>query len=388
MGKRELLLVVGFVLAGLVVYQFTAPPPDPKAKGFSFSGIIDSLRREVRGRPESAEVTQAFTRPVNEGLKEIRLRMPSGAISVTGEDRPDISAEFHVRSNGYDKAEAEALAKASTLKFDEAGGVLLIATEFPDPGEQRPTLRLKVPARLAIRLDDKNGEMTITNVAQLAMGIARAATTITNVKGAVSLTQRGSTATITDVASLKLTSAAGAKVRVSQVHGDATLSLQGGEFRGEAFSGGLELDARTTDVEFSKLDNVRGPIRVNANLGKVTFNGLKTDARIDGRETEIRVTMAAPAPLAIYSEGEEPIELAVPPGGFTVDGLSTNGKITVDGELEQAGLRVVAPAAGATDGPADPDDQQRETRLNGTVRGGGPTITLRSRRGDIALRSK
>ncbi|MBA3638017.1 MAG: hypothetical protein M3541_17025 [Acidobacteriota bacterium] len=383
MGKRELLLVVGFVLVGALVYQFTAPPPDPSARGFSFSRIIDNIRREVRGRPESAEVTQTFTRPAAEGLTEIRVRMPIGGIAVTGEDRTDISVEFHVRSNGFDKAEAEKLAKESTLTFDEAGGVLVIATtNFPDEGTQRPTLRLKVPSRLAFKADAKNGEMTITNVALVAIGVSRAATTITNVKGAVSLTQRGSTATIKDVGSLKLTTAAGARVRVGQVHGDVTLSLQGGEFRGEGFTGALEVESRTTDVQFDTVDGLRGPIRVNANLGKVTFNGLQTDARIDGRETEIRVSMAAPAPLAIYNEGEEPIEVAVPPGGFTVDALSINGKITVAGELEQAGLRVVAPPGG------EPADSRRETRLNGSIKGGGPTITLRSQRGDIALRSK
>jgi len=381
MGKRELLLVVAFVLAGALVYQFTAPPPDPAARGFSVSRIIDNIRREVRGRPESAEITQTFTRPAAESLKEIRLRIPSGGMTVTGEDRADISAEFHVRSNGYDKAEAEKLAKESTLKFDEAGGVLIIATYFPDEGTQRPTLRLKVPSRLAIKVDDKTGEMTITDVAMVAMGISRGATTITKVTGAVSLTQRGSTATITDIGSLKLTSAAGARVRVAQVRGDLTLSLQGGEFRGEGLTGTLEVESRTTDVQFDKIDDLRGPIRVNANLGKVTFNGLKTDARIDGRETEIRVTMAAPAPLAIYNEGDEPVELTMPPGGVTVDALSVNGRITVDGELEQAGLRVVAPPGGAT-------DDRRETRLNGSIKGGGPTITLRSQRGDIALRSR
>jgi hypothetical protein len=344
--------------------------------------MIDGLRREVRGRPESAEVTQTFTRPVSDGLKEIRIRMSAGAISVTGEDRADIQAEFQVRSNGYDKAEAEKLARESSLKFDEAAGMLILATDLPREGSQRPTLRLKVPSRLGIRLDDKNGELTITNVALVAMGIARAATTITQVAGAVSLTQRGSTATITDIGSLKLTSAAGAKIRVAQVRGDATISLQTGEFRGEDLAGGLEVDSRTADVQFDKLDALKGPVRVNANLGKVSFTGLKTEARIDGRETEIRVSMAAAAPLAIYNEGEELIELTVPPGGFTVDALSVDGKVTVDPPLEEAGLRVNAPPADA------PPEGRKETRVSGTVRGGGPTITLRGLRGDIGLRSK
>ncbi len=95
------------------------------------------------------------------------------------------------------------------------------------------------------------------------------------------------------------------------------LSLGTGEFRGESLTGGLEVDCNSTDVQFDKLEGLKGPVRVNASLGKVAFVGLKTDARIDGRETEIRVSMAAPVPLAIYNDGDEPIELTVPPGGFT-----------------------------------------------------------------------
>lgn len=382
MGKRELLLAVAFVMVGLVVYRFTAPPPDPNSKDFSFSDIIEDVRREVRGRPESAEVTQTFTRPAPESLREIRLRMPTGAISITGENRSDIQVEFQVRSNGYDKAEAEQLAKASVLKFDEAASVLILSTEFPEEGTQRPTLRMKVPARLGIRIDEKNGELNISNVAQVAMGQARAATTISQVAGAVSLTQRGSTATLTDVGSLKLTTSVGAKVRVSQVRGDATFNAQTGELRVEGLSGGLELESRSADIEIGKIEGLTGPVRVNANMGKIVFLGLQADTRIDGRQSEIRVSMAAPAPLAIYNEGDEPIEVTVPPGGFAIDALSINSEITLDAGLEQAGLSVKAPATDA------PTDGRRETRVAGAVRGGGPTITLRATRGDIVLRSK
>ena len=39
MGKRELLLVVGFVIVGVVVYQVTAPPPAPGERGFSLGAV-------------------------------------------------------------------------------------------------------------------------------------------------------------------------------------------------------------------------------------------------------------------------------------------------------------------------------------------------------------
>src|SRR5687767_2973821 len=117
MGKRELLLAAAFILVGFVVYQVTAPPPDPKERGFSLSRIIDNVRREVRGQNETAEATQALTRPLPDTIQEIRIRIPVGGMTITGEDRPDLDAHLHVTSNGFDKAEAEQRAKATTLKF-------------------------------------------------------------------------------------------------------------------------------------------------------------------------------------------------------------------------------------------------------------------------------
>ncbi|MEX1127463.1 MAG: hypothetical protein WEB50_02735 [Vicinamibacterales bacterium] len=383
MGKRELLLAAAFILVGFVVYQVTAPPPDPTERGFSLSRIIDNVRREVRGQNETAEATHALTRPLPDTIQEIRIRIPVGGMTITGEDRADIDADLHVRSNGFDKAEAEQRAKATTLKFDEAGPVLIIAVDAPTEGRQRPTLRLKIPSRLGVRIDEKNGELTVTNVARLAMGITRGATTISTVAGAVSATQRGSTITISDVGSLKLTTNAGADARVSNVRGDVTLSLQTGELRAEGLAGALEVEARAAEMHFEKLDGLTGPVRVNANLGEVVIVGLRTDTRIDGRQTEIRVDQAAPAPLAIYNDGTEPLEVTVPTGGFKLDALAVNGRITLDAALEKEGLRVEAPDEGTV-----PPPPRREARVLGVVAGGGPTITLRATRGEIVLKRK
>lgn len=381
MGKRELLLAAAFVLVGFVVYQFTAPPPDPNQKGFSLSRMLDHVRREVRGQRASAESTQDLTRPAPASLQEIRIAMRVGAISVTGEERDDIELELHVRSNGYDKAEAERLAKATTMKLDEAGAVLIMTLDAPVEGVQRPTLKLKVPARLGLRIDEKNGVLTIQNVASVAMGVARGASTITRVPGAVTATQRGSTIAISDVGSVRLTTAAGAEVSVSQVRGDAAFTLQGGRLRAETLAGALELEARGTDVSMTKLDAMKGPVRVNASAGKIAFVGLRTETRIDGRQTEISVSQTAPAPLAIYNEGDALIELTVPPGGFRLDALATGGTVKLEG-LDDAGLTVDA-AEGAS-----PTSTPRTSRVTGSVSGGGPMITVRAGRGDITVRKK
>ena len=48
MGKRELVLISLFVVIGIVVYQFTAPPPPPGSEGVTFGGIVGKLKREIQ----------------------------------------------------------------------------------------------------------------------------------------------------------------------------------------------------------------------------------------------------------------------------------------------------------------------------------------------------
>ena len=64
MGKRELVIAVLFIVAGVVVYQVTAPPSDPSNGGFSLRRMADEIRREIRGQRETAETTFTATRPV------------------------------------------------------------------------------------------------------------------------------------------------------------------------------------------------------------------------------------------------------------------------------------------------------------------------------------
>ncbi|HJR60301.1 MAG TPA: hypothetical protein VJ813_12900 [Vicinamibacterales bacterium] len=384
MGKRELLIAAVFVFLGFGVYRLTAPPADPSRPGFSPGRIIDQIRREVRGQRATAETTVSNTHPVPATVTEIRLDFRIGAVTIVGEDRDDIEAEMHVRSTGYDTDEAERLAKASYLKFDEAGPLLIIAGKFPVEGRQTPTLRLKIPTRLGVRMDDKGNTLEITNVGSVLVGTGRGKTTIQRVAGSVTVTQRGNEVTITDVGSLKLNTLAGAEARVSRVRGDASFSLQTGDLRAEELRGGLEVEARNTEMQFDKLDKLKGPVRINASLGELVLVGLAAEARIDGRRTDIRVDHAGGAPLAIYNEGDESIEVTVPPVGFTMDALAVDGAITVDAKLEAAGLK-----SETLGGPrAENNNEREETRVTGAVRGGGPAITLRATRGDILLKAR
>lgn len=380
MGKRELLLAAAFLLVGFAVYQFTAPPGDPSKPGFSLSRIMDEIRREVRGQRATAEARDTTTLPVPPAVRELRLAPGSATVTITGEDRQDVEVELHVRSTGYDTEEASRLVKATRLKTDQAGPLLIVGIEYPREGRQTATMTFKVPAQLGVRIDTKGGTLKVENVASLALGTARGDTTIANVPGDVSIEQRGNRLTIADVGSLRLRAMAVREGHVTGVAGDASLNVNGGEFRVQRLGGTLDVESRNAELRFEQLDALRAPVRVNGIGGEIEFAGLRTEARIDGRECEIRVVQAAAAPLAIYSVNEA-IEVTLAAGGFDLDARAVEGRITLDEKLDQSAVAIDAPAAGADSGGAP-----NEARATGTVNGGGPPITLRATRGDIVLR--
>lgn len=381
MGKRELLLAAAFIVLGVSVYQFTAPPVDPSRPRWSFGKMLEHVRKEVRGSRASAKVATTSTVKAPDSLREMRIVMRRGAMTVTGEDRADIQVQLAVTSNGVDDAEANRLARATEVKFDEAGAVLIARVESPERGEQRASIDIRVPRRLGIRIDEKNGVLTVRDVASVIVGAGRGESVISKVPGAVQILQRGSRITITDVGSVKMTTFSGAEARVSKVRGDASFTLQGGEMRAEEIDGTIEVEARNTDVRFLKMDNNRRALRFNATNGEVVVAGVQTEMRIDGRDTDIRVDQPAASTLSIYNEGDEPIEVTVPANGFTLDAMTAAGRLTVDPGLEKAGVKVVGSGESG-------DTGRQEFRAAAPVRGGGPTVTIRASRGDIILRSR
>jgi len=369
MGKRELLLIAAFIIAGAIVYQVTAPPPAAGERGFSPGRLIENIRREMRGNRASAEVTTRRTHPVDAGVSELRLKLGSASLTITGEGRADIDAELRVRSNGYDEAEAQRLAKESEMIIDRAGGRLGLNVKYPEAGTQRGTIVLKVPANLSISLDGGSGEVTITRVATVELGNTRGKTELRDISGRVTGNHRGGELRLANAGSVKLTTV-GVDVELEQIRGEATLNTRGGELKGSELAGPIDIDSNGTDITLEKLEKTTGIVRINAVSGSVSVQGLRTEGRIDVRGADVDVVVERAAPLAIYAEGGDPIEITPPAGGYQLDAVASDGIITLPpGTLEAA-----------TSG--------QEHRATGPVNGGGPTITIRSAHGNITVRPR
>jgi hypothetical protein len=212
-------------------------------------------------------------------------------------------------------------------------------------------------------------KLDISDVAALDLVDARGQVTIRRVTGRLAVNHRGGTLTLESVATAKLNTR-GSVIVLKEIAGEMIAQMQAGELRGVALAGPLELESNGTAIVLEDLANTHKPIRLNASDGSVTLSGVSADLRVDARNARVEVSIDKPAPLAIYTEGDEPLEVTLPPGGFKIDALAMNGRVTVPGGLLEVTTR---------------DAEQRAT---GEIGGGGPTMTLRSSRGEIVLKSK
>ena len=376
MGKRELLLIVAFVIVGAVVYQATAPPAGPNDGGRSFSTFFEHVKREIRGNRGRAELTTVSTHELDSETTELRLVGRSGyqEVILTGEKRDNIEARLRITSNGVDDANAKQLASETHIKADKVGASLQLEIRYPEPGQQRAFVTLLVPSRLAVRMEQGAGgqRTTVGNVASLDATL-RGDTTVKNLTGRVNINHRAGRVEIEQVAAVKLTGR-GSDATVSNVRGDASFSMQSGELTAAFIKGPIDVECQNTQVVFKKLRETEGALRVNAVGGSVMLEELRGDARVDGRNTEIDIEVAKAAPIAVYNEGDEPIEITAPPGGFVLDASTKEGRVHLPDEIR----RVVS---------VDGEEAERPMRANGAVRGGGPTITLRAVHGDIIVRT-
>lgn len=372
MGKRELLLILGFVIVGSLVYVLTAPQRDAGREGFSLGRIIDEIRREARGRPASAEITTSDSHPVPDSVSELRVNLGTTQITIVGEKREDIASELHVVSNGYDDAEAKSLAGQVALTLEPAGPSMMARISYPRPGSQRARLTLRVPSRLTVQFEPTQTRLEVSGVAAVDHKSARGETIFRQIPGRVTATHRGGELTVEDVGSVRL-STRGSDLRLMRVHGEVILQVQAGEVRAAELGGPVDLTATDAEVTIEKLEKTRGPVRIASVEGDLTLRGLATEARIDGRATDMNIGIAKAAPIAIFNtDSAGRVQITPPPGAFTIDAVAADARIVAPDDLR---VHVAASQAGGT----------HTERLSAQIHGGGPTITIRTTRGEIRI---
>jgi hypothetical protein len=373
MGKRELVLIALFLVVGIAVYQFTAPPAPP-GSDLSVGGIFQRMRRGMQGPRETASANSQQTFPVAPGVQKLRLNLLRPCdLTVTGSDRSDIAVEIRVVARGFEQAEVRAAADGAGLTLDPTkGDTMIITNAWNDRriGQQafvtQVAITLRVPQRLQLTVLPHIGLLAVKDVASLDAASSRGDTHVSAIAGDVRLSHVGGTLEVAGATSLKVTTR-NSRGEISAITGTVSVDTSGSRLTLTDIGGPLEVESRTTDLTIRAIDALKAPLRYNGTNGQLRIEGLRSEARLDGHNTDMDVRLATAAPVTIYNLGA--ISVTAPPDGYTLDAVATEGRITTDDS---------SITATPSDGP--------DARVNVKVRGGGPTLTLRATRGRIEVR--
>ncbi|MDQ3170475.1 MAG: DUF4097 family beta strand repeat-containing protein [Acidobacteriota bacterium] len=360
MGKRELGLILAFVVAGVIIWQVTAPKAE--GPGFSMSGWLSNARKEMRGRHASAEVTSAPSIPVDATIQEIRLSL-SGEITIIGEDREDVGAELKVVSNGFDDAEAKKLAEEAGLKVSKFADSIVIAWAFPDPGRQEPKLTLRVPARLRIQLDGR-GTASVTGVGAVTLARSNGEIQLKDITGLVKGEHRSGTLVVEGAQAVDLY-AVSTETTISGVREDLSLNSRGGEARIAKMPGKVTITAGDSRV---RVDGPTGMLRAEIVDGELDLRDTSSEIDIDARDTPVTVAWSRVATTKIQvREGSLEITLPSDAASYSLDARMSGGELRVPDSLQKTteGEESSVTKTGGPNAPAI------------FVRGTGSAVTIR-----------
>ncbi len=364
MGKRELLLMVVFVVLGVGVYQVTAPAAPAEGPGFSLSRFVQFAKAHFHGAQERRTVTRIATLVPGAGLDTLAVSEFRGTIIVEGTDRPDVEVQLEAVLAGIDEEDLNLQEKdlGVALKADGARATVDV-THGEHARRPRMELRIAVPRTLKAELTGR------------------------------------ATAEVRGVAALHLAGYQG-DLEVEGLSGPITGDMDNG--RAE-FGVGATLDLRTSNVRLHAaapravtVDAERGNTEIVDPAGPVT---LKTDyARMEIRGTGGPVTVTGEGGvihvrdvahpltieahrLTVTAELQQPVATTIAIEDDTVElTLPRDGGLQLDASIQNGALRVpdgfTTTRTGTTDAVAV------------AVAGGGPIVKVTVDRGELRIRSR
>jgi hypothetical protein len=157
------------------------------------------------------------------GVDTLEVRARAGGLEIRGEPGLD-----QVQVRGMACASREADLEDIRLVQRREGDRLVVAVEIPDTsglfnGQRRLDLKLRVPSRLTLDVDDSSGAASVENVAALRIDDSSGELRVSGIPGAVRIEDSSGAIDVRDVGSLHIPSDSSGEIRVADVRGDATI---------------------------------------------------------------------------------------------------------------------------------------------------------------------
>jgi len=365
MGKRELLLISGFAVVGLLVYQLTMPATADTGGGFA------AWWARVRSHVAQNWVERHYERKdevkVPATVRTVTVQLDRASVTILGEARDTVAVELSGVVYGGDDEMAKAMEQQISIGVSTEGPLMKLALTLPkrDDLARRPRvqLTLRVPARLGIEMRLGGGELDVSNVAALQIVKASGQIRIASIAGAVSGELGPGEIEIDHVGSVAIETRS-SQVRIANVAGSFDAEARRGDFRARGIGGPAHLEAKDVEAE---LEDLAGPLRLTGSGGEVRVRDVRGAITAETERTTLKLTPGAAVAITATTE-HDAIELTLPSGGILLDAQATNGDIRTPDGL------IVVQRTG------------EDARASGPLRGGGLRVMLRTSRGDITVR--
>ena len=365
MGKRELLLLVVFVVLGVGVYQVTAPASEPDAPGFSLSRIFQMARAHVQGDQVRKTVERTVTLAAPAGITRLTLQGPRGPVTIEASDEPDIQVKAQLMIGGIDEADVARQERAVAIDLKAEGADARFALRLDDTG-RRPSyeVRVRVPRRLAIRVEGGRGRVEATGVAGLELADYRGEIWTDGLTGPVTGELRQGraefgTGTVVDLETegVLIRADGAASVTLKSERGTIDLVDTAGPVT-------IEQDYARMDIRGSG-----GPITITGDGGTVTLREIAHPLKIAATRLTVTAELAQPVQTSIDVE-DDTVELTLPrEGGLNLEVAVTAGELRLPSSLEAT------------------TTQDKQT-LTTAIAGGGPLVKVDLSRGELRLRTR
>lgn len=310
MGKRELLIILAFAAIGAVVYQLSAPPTAPGARGFSWTNLVGSMRRGVAANAATAKHERHDTIELSSATLELRVS-GIGAVTIVGEARADIGYSMTTEAFGPDAAVAAAAAERAGLRVEDLGSVMAVAP-LPAEGRQQVEVTIRVPSRLAVRIDGSR-RADVHDVAALQLESVSGDVIVGRVRGAVTGAHRNGRLTVDSAGSVDA-SLSSSTATIAGVDGRLALVVRSGSVDVARTAGDVVLDMTNADAKLSS----RGAIRIGGTGGSTTIDRPNQAVTVDARRMRILLTLSEPVPVNVFTtdalltlvlDGPPPVEI-------------------------------------------------------------------------------
>lgn len=328
------------------------------------------------------EFTENISQPVQPGaaVKVLGLR---GNIAVTPSADNQAHAFIHKYTRTGSQDEANRLNESTHPKFELQGDTLVLEMVSGNFDRGRFDLDLQVPRSSPVFVVTQRGDVRVSQRDKdVDLETGRGDIFVEETKGNASLRLRRGDLTVRNVAGNVSVDGTVGDSNVSDVGGTLTFS---GSYTGDIqlshIAKELRFNSVRTSLQLARLDGdlsmdrgdfrgnaITGPLRLDTQTKDIDLKDVSGDVHIDDTRGSIEVHTTAPLGRVEISNRAGEINVGLPDKAtFEVDAESDNGDIM-------------------TDFPLNVNNGGKNATANGKVGNGGPSVRLKTNRGTIQIR--